>query len=116
MDHMKTMALTTEDELEFVVFCIENLAIKHGKMPVIFTGFFVAALIFCITISFPDMRFYTRRIKNIFWRILRKQWRETGFKYDSIPWLQGSCGKAGCSTMKGASVCESKCNSSANEV
>ena len=31
MNHIEPMALTTKDELEFVVFCIENQAIKHGK-------------------------------------------------------------------------------------
>lgn len=27
---IETTPIKTEDELEFVVFCIENLAIKHG--------------------------------------------------------------------------------------
>lgn len=31
MSRVEPMALTTIDELEFVIFCIENLAIKHGK-------------------------------------------------------------------------------------
>lgn len=31
MNRMEPMALTTENELEFVVFCIENLAMKYGK-------------------------------------------------------------------------------------
>lgn len=31
MNCAEPMALTTKDELEFVVFCIENLAIKYGK-------------------------------------------------------------------------------------
>lgn len=31
MNHLEPMTLTTEDELEFVIFCIENLAIKYGK-------------------------------------------------------------------------------------
>ena len=30
MGNMKATPITTEAELEFVVFCIENLAIKHG--------------------------------------------------------------------------------------
>lgn len=31
MSRTEPMALTTKDELEFVIFCIENLAMKHGK-------------------------------------------------------------------------------------
>ena len=31
MGRIETTTLKTEDELEFVIFCIENLALKHGK-------------------------------------------------------------------------------------
>ncbi len=31
MGKTETMMMKNEDELEFVVFCIENLALKHGK-------------------------------------------------------------------------------------
>lgn len=31
MGKMKAVPLQTEDELEFVIFCIENLALKQGE-------------------------------------------------------------------------------------
>ena len=30
MEKTETMQIKTEDELEFVIFCIENLALKYG--------------------------------------------------------------------------------------
>lgn len=57
------------DELEFAVFCIENIAIKLGKHAEQVYSALTEKAVFLTTISYLNMKYCIHKAKNILWMI-----------------------------------------------